>query len=120
MGERTFVHFHQSIINVLEKRPTLRPEKDNAKCNHHDDDDPPSQNEAALTGDEEVIAQDQHVVEKISTDQGKLILDATVAEQVICFPTDQSLLNESREISEQTIDILHCLSGAKAKPRTYR
>ncbi len=49
-----------------------------------------------------------------------MILDATVAEQAIRFPTDLSLLNESREISELIIDILRCLSGAKAKPRTYR
>mgnify|MGYP000206334445 FL=1 len=119
MGEQTFEHFHQSIINVMEKRPALRAEKNKAKCNHRDDG-PPSQNKAAPTCDEEVIAQDQHTVEKASTHQGKLILDATVAEQAIRFPTDLSLLNESREISEQIIDRLHSLSGAKTKPRTYR
>ena len=55
MGEQTLTHFHQSIINVMEKRLALRAEKDRAKCNHRDDD-PPSQNEAAPTCDEEVIA----------------------------------------------------------------
>ena len=120
MGEQTFTHFHQSIINVMEKCSALRAEKDKTKCNHRDDDDPPSQNEAALTCDEEVIAHDQHTVEKAFTHQGKLILDATVVEQAIRFPTDLSLLNESREISEQIIDVLHPFSNVKTKPRTYR
>lgn len=39
MGEQTFAHFHQAIINATEK--------DKAKYNHCDDDDPPSQNDAA-------------------------------------------------------------------------
>jgi len=53
--------------------------------------------------------------------QGKLILDATVVEQAIRYPTDLSLLNEAREFSEQIIDILHAKCEAKKKkPRTYR
>jgi len=47
-------------------------------------------------------------------------LDATVAEQTIRFPTDLSLLNESREISERLIDELYALSSLTKKPRTYR
>ena len=39
--------------------------------------------------------------------QGKLILDATVSEQAIRYPTDLSLVNEAREFSEQIIDILY-------------
>lgn len=49
--------------------------------------------------------------------QGKLILDARVAEQAIRFPIDLSLLNEGREISEQIVDVLHALSARKTKPR---
>jgi len=52
--------------------------------------------------------------------KGKLLLDATVAEQAIRYPTDISLLNEAREISEQLIDELYHLSNLKKKPRTYR
>ena len=51
--------------------------------------------------------------------KGKLIIDATVAEQAVRFPTDLGLLNESREISEKLIDELAKESGVK-KPRTYR
>jgi hypothetical protein len=51
--------------------------------------------------------------------KGKMIIDATVAEQAIRYPTDLGLLNESREISEQLIDELATGSGVR-KPRTYR
>jgi len=51
---------------------------------------------------------------------GKLLLDATVAEQAIRYPTDLSLLNEAREISEKLIDELYGLSDYTKKPRTYR
>lgn len=55
-----------------------------------------------------------------SENKGKLLVDATVAEQAIRYPTDISLLNEAREISEQLIDELYHLSDLKKKPRTYR
>ena len=42
-----------------------------------------------------------------------------MVEQAIRYPTDLSLLNEAREISEAIIDTLHPLSGMK-KVRTYR
>ena len=54
------------------------------------------------------------------THQGQLILDATVVEQAIRYPTDLSLLNEAREFSEQIIDILYFHSSVEKKPRTYR
>jgi IS5 family transposase len=49
-----------------------------------------------------------------------LILDATVVEQAIRFPTDLSLLNEAREFSEQIIDTLCANLKVDNKPRTYR
>ncbi len=52
--------------------------------------------------------------------KGKLLVDATVAEQAIRYPTDLSLLNEAREISEHLIDELYALSDYSRKPRTYR
>ncbi len=55
-----------------------------------------------------------------SENKGKMLVDATVAEQAIRYPTDLSLLNEAREISEQLIDELYHLSNLKKKPRTYR
>ena len=52
--------------------------------------------------------------------QGKLLVDATVAEQSVKYPTDISLLNKAREISEKLIDELYALSDYSKKPRTYR
>jgi hypothetical protein len=54
-----------------------------------------------------------------STNKGKLQMDATIADAHIKFPTDLSLLNDSREKSEELIDRL-CLSLSLSKPRTYR
>lgn len=50
---------------------------------------------------------------------GKLVVDATVAEQAVRYPTDLGLLKESREITEELIDELVLKNGGK-KPRTYR
>lgn len=51
--------------------------------------------------------------------KGKLIIDATCAPADIKYPTDLSLLNESREKVEKIIDALH-EKGSGKKPRTYR
>ena len=57
-----------------------------------------------------------------SKNQGKLILDATVAPADIKYPTDLGLLNQAREHTEKIIDALHNKnqSPVKKKPRTYR
>ncbi|MDY6967017.1 MAG: IS5/IS1182 family transposase, partial [Halobacteriota archaeon] len=53
--------------------------------------------------------------------EGKLILDATCAPSDIRYPTDLSLLNDSREKLEIIIDVLHNpLKDKEKKPRTYR
>ena len=64
-------------------------------------------------GEEVFAGFEQVILEKIDKPQdrscenrGKLLVDATVAEQAIRNPTDISLLNEAREISEKLIDEL--------------
>lgn len=52
--------------------------------------------------------------------QGKLKLDATVADQMIEYPTDLKLLNQARLETERIIDILYEQSKRLIKPRTYR
>ena len=52
--------------------------------------------------------------------QGKLMIDATVTDEMIVYPTDLNLLNESREQSERLIDLLYEQGDWQAKPRTYR
>jgi len=57
---------------------------------------------------------------KDNPNQGKLILDATVAPSNIKHPTDLDLLNQSRKISEDLIDQLWQAGQYLDKPRTYR
>lgn len=52
--------------------------------------------------------------------QGHLKLDATVADQMIIYPTDLGLLARSRWESERLIDLLYVQSDLAVKPRTYR
>lgn len=54
------------------------------------------------------------------THKGSLIVDATACPQDIAYPTDLDLLNESREKSEQLIDVIYDSCELKRKPRTYR
>ncbi len=88
-------------------------EQGKATCNQRDDNDLPNQDEAAPACNKDAVEQDAHKDEEASAGQGKLILDATDVEQTIRFPTDLSLLNESREISEHIIDVLRSLHGRK-------
>jgi IS5 family transposase len=56
---------------------------------------------------------------KKTKNKEKLQMDATIADAHIKFPTDLSLLNDSREKSEEIIDKL-CKALSLQKPRTYR
>ena len=58
--------------------------------------------------------------EKTNKPKGKLKLDATVADQMIQYPTDLDLLSDSRQQSERLIDQLAALLKLSKKPRTYR
>lgn len=79
-----------------------------------DHDDAPPQE---MTGDGDT---DQTLSES-SSNRGKLLLDATCAPADIAYPTDLSLLNDTREKLEHMIDTLHApFRGKKLKPRTYR
>ncbi len=105
MGDQVFDQFNQAIVNKLENRKTKG--SDNA--------DPP---ESPVCRKDSEPANEQPCTDEAHC--GKLIVDATVAEQAIRFPTDLGLLDEARQISEELIDVLYPLSGLQKKPRTYR
>jgi IS5 family transposase len=113
MGAAVFEQFHQAIIDQMAGR-----------SGPEDDQEPPSSADRSVADIEPETEPDQagdsasDTPEK--THQGRLILDATVAEQAIRFPTDLGLLNESREISERLIDALYPHTDLAGKPRTYR
>jgi len=58
--------------------------------------------------------------EKPRGNKGLLIVDATVADQMIAYPTDLGLIARSREESERIIDELCKALVISDKPRTYR
>ncbi len=108
MGQAMFDAFHGAIIDAVAAK---NPKEASIPIEHDrvdNDDDPPPPDESNST-------------EEKPLNQGKLIIDATVANQAVRYPTDLSLLNEGREFSETIIDILHSKSERKQKkPRTYR
>ncbi|HCI55161.1 MAG: IS5 family transposase [Bacteroidales bacterium] len=76
--------------------------------------------------DEEVDIKENEELKGRATEEepvknkGKLIMDATVADQMIAYPTDFGLLSQSREESERLIDELCKKLDIKDKPRTSR
>ncbi len=77
-----------------------------------DDDSPGPSNTGGLADDTQV---------QPTENKGTLILDATCVPADIHYPTDVTLLNDARELTEQIIDKLHKpLVGKQKKPRDYR
>ena len=110
MGPEVFARFEDSIIARIaeHQKPETTADDDQPR--------PPQGGEAVSNNDGVAASPDQQPV----THRGKLIVDATVVEQAIRYPTDLGLLNEAREISEAIIDVLHPLMGTQKKVRTYR
>lgn len=70
--------------------------------------------------EQEKLTEKQNINEKPKGNNGTLIVDATVADQMIAYPTDLGLLARSREESERIIDELCKVLNINEKPRTYR
>jgi hypothetical protein len=85
-------------------------------ANDHDDDDG---NQGDETGSADI---QQTRSDTPRPNQGSLLIDATCAPADIRHPTDLSLLNEGRELSERLIDAMHAQvrDAFGHKPRTHR
>ena len=95
--------FDEMNCRIIEKAKGIDKKKDDQKTNPPSDQ--PGQKEAKVVG---------------MKNKGQLKLDATVADQMIVYPTDLGLLNQARLESEHLIDILYKQSERWIKPRTYR
>jgi len=93
LGTKAFDEMTQTIISVSEGRETIK-DKPTDKTKGKDKKEKPN--------------------------KGKLKIDATVADQMIEYPTDHTLLNKAREESERLIDIIFKQTELEKKPRTYR
>jgi len=114
-------------FDAMTRQIILRSEKkeDAAEKDLNDPDDDMTMNkldrdteEVNLKGNEE--SKEITTEEKQGKNLGKLIMDATVADQMIAYPTDLGLLSRSRKESERLIDELCNNLDIKDKPRTYR
>jgi hypothetical protein len=125
MGFDVFEQLHQAIIDQLERRtpPTDQTTgSDTSSATRQEQTSLADTPTETSTDNTEYSLKSDAVIDDKQTSlshQGCLLLDATAAEQAIRFPTDLSLLNESREISEGLIDELYALSSLTRKPRTY-
>ncbi len=120
MGQTVFDEFYEAIIETVEPRRTKKSVK--AIDDDNDDNDVSNSGEVVSSDAATSMETEQSLADEPQRNHGKLILDATVAEQAIRYPTDLGLLNEARELSERIIDELHAESNRpqKKKPRTYR
>jgi len=125
MGKDKFDEFNQIIISKAEaerqKHIEIKSRKGSQKDKHTKNDS--TQDVKELTEDTSINTVSEettsHPTETVSH-SGKLIVDATVADQYIKYPTDIGLLNEAREKAEEIIDELYLRSNLQKKPRTYR
>jgi len=123
MGFDVFEQLHQAIIDQLERRtpPTDQTTGNDTTSATRQEQTSLADTPTETSTDHTALKSNAVIDDKQTslTHQGRLLLDATVAEQAIRFPTDLSLLNESREISEGLIDERYALSSLTRKPRTY-
>lgn len=120
MGEAVFEGFHRAIINAHEGQKLAKsgPERPNEAATPAAPEADPAEEKPSDSPTETFVQTEPETTEPAH--RGQLILDATVVEQAIRFPTDLSLLNEAREFSEQIIDTLSANLKVDNKPRTYR
>jgi IS5 family transposase len=120
----TLPPFDQSSMTRFRKRFTAeimqdinemicQSDKAKALIKRNDDDDTPTL--PGSCGDE------SNKESTSSENKGTLIIDATCVPADIHYPTDVTLLNDARELTERIIDELHKpLTGQEKKPRSYR
>ena len=103
LGDKAFDARTRELIQVVDAGKGKQKTK---KDNREDPGDKPEEGSNDTTGSEK--------------NNGKLLLDATVADQMIAYPTDLGLIAKSREESERIIDVICENAGITGKPRTYR
>jgi len=109
LGVDAFDQMTQSIIELAIEKKIIKHSKQPVQKKEKDD----QENESS-SGNEEQEAKAK------PKNQGRLKLDATVADAFIKYPTDLDILNDSREKSEELIDFVYEDLQLKLKPRTYR
>lgn len=126
MGIEEFDKMNQEIIKLSEQKKGNKIKTKSNKKDQNDDNKPADSQSKSGTADqagsncEEPSGQKDQKDDLSKPNKGKLKIDATVADQMIVYPTDLGLLNRAREETERLIDTLYNQSGLGKKPRTYR
>jgi hypothetical protein len=110
----------QIILTSEGKHEAARKDLDDDRNNKSSGSQPNQIKDEASSGPKGMDTQKNEVEEKPKGNKGVLIVDATVADQMIVYPTDLGLLARSREESERIIDELCNVLNINEKPRTYR
>ena len=115
MGADKFDQFNETVIRRAEslkpKRKRIIKDTPSGKQDKKDD---PGEQAGELKENDESFSKNE------IPNQGKLKLDASVADQYITYPTDLKLLNTAREETERLVDVLYKKGSFDKKPRTYR
>jgi transposase, IS5 family len=117
MGASSFDEWTLSVISKIEQIALSQ----NVGTNNEKEDNNPSnlgENNTKTVSPKAVKTIPEVVVPIALCDT--LIIDTTVAEQKIKYPTDLDLLDKVRTFSEGMIDDFYAISGLCTKPRTYR
>ena len=112
LGSKEFDKFNDLVIRESEdikpkRKRIIKGEKDDHKGGG------PGEN-SATTGKKDASGK------KEIPNQGKLKLDASIADQYITAPNDLKLVNRAREETERLVDVLYEKGCYNKKPRTYR
>lgn len=108
MGSERFDEFNEIVIRRSEN---LKPKRKRTIKQDKPDD---------LGGKGAASASGTDPVKKEIPNQGKLKLDASIADQYITSPNDLKLVNRAREETERLVDVLYKKGSFEKKPRTYR
>lgn len=129
LGADKFDQMSASLIATAFGLPNDQSENEESRDGSQDNDqsegtshsvEEVKEDEGQQPAQEELEKKETECIVETPKAKGKLKLDATVADQMIKYPTDLDLLNDSREESERIIDALCEKLEVKKKPRTYR
>jgi len=119
MGSEVFDGFNDRIIEAAEKfKPVRKQIMDRGKDKVDKND--PTQSSTTATSSQNQGGEKDDADPTPVKNKGTLKVDATIADQMIKYPTDVELLNDAREHAERIIDEIWQEAGEKNKPRDYR
>jgi IS5 family transposase len=112
LGSKEFDQFNDLIIK---KSESLKPKRKRIIKGEKDDHKNGGAGSKSSTGEKKAASGEKKI-----PNQGKLKLDASIADQYITAPNDLKLVNRAREEAERLVDELYKKGEFEKKPRTYR